>query len=91
MTLYYLSISNQVELSAGITPKLAAADEGTKPLCAILFDLFIRIVHIKVAMFPTLLESNYCLLIAQQFCVFNPGTPNISIDSEDAKVSQLSI
>jgi len=34
--MYYLSISNQVELSAGATPKLAAADEGTKQLCAIL-------------------------------------------------------
>ena len=41
-----LSITNQVELSAGATPKLAAADEGTKPLHAVLL---------------TSTQSNYCL------------------------------
>ena len=75
--MYHLSISNQVELPAGATPKLAAADEGTKPLCAILFDLFI--VHIKWLYF--LHYSN--LITVYLLHVFNPGNPNISIDCKN--------
>ena len=77
---YYLSISNQVELSAGATPKLAAADEGTKPLCAILFDLFIRIVHIKWLYF-LLHYSNLIIvyLLHNNFVFLIQGTPTFPL------------
>jgi len=75
----YLSISNQVELSAGATPKLAAADEGTKPLHAVPFDLFIRIVHIKWLYFLHYSNLIIVYLLHNNFVLLIQGTPTFPL------------